>query len=169
MAVTGSGLLQNPNAMRELKFRLQSLNASLSTPGLYATMNSIHQYFQQKSQDMFDTESGPNGDPWEPLKRTTIEMRRSLGFGARPINVRTAKMKNYFVRSRIDIIGHSDGVISYAFPQRAWPDKEMRIRLNQAAGLYRGGPARPVVGMNGVDVAFVLGTMRKNLVTEILR
>lgn len=149
--------------MKPLKQRMTSLNASFGQPNLYAVMNSIHHYFVNKSQDMFASESDPDGRAWAALKQSTISFRRSLGFGPSPINYRTGKLYRYIVNSRPDILGHSDGVISYAFPQRAWPDKSVRWRLEQASGLIRGGPARRVIGMNATDADAVLAILQRNV------
>lgn len=153
--------------MRPVNDRVTSLRSSLGTPHIYAMMNSIHHYFVNKSSSMFDTESDPFNNKWKPLSEATLNWRRSLGFGPRPINYRTGTLRNYVTSSRADILGHSDGVVSYAFPRRAMPSKEVRWRLEQASGLIRGGPARRVIGMSEADIAATLGIVHRGIVEGI--
>ena len=142
--------------------RLKSLESSFTTPVMFAQMNTIHHYFVNKSQAMFDGEYDPDGNPWAPLKRVTISRRMRLGFGPKPINVRTGLMKRYITEPRADIIGDASS-LSYAFPSRSKPSQELLTRLSQASGLIRGGPARRVIGMSEQDTVFVLTSLRNNI------
>ena len=137
---------------------LTQLNQGLGTPSLMAAMVHIHGHFVEKTEKMFDKEVDPNGDPWTPLSEATREIRVNLGFPPGPINTRSGRLRDYLVSSRPDILGHSDGVISYAFPSRGWPDSDLITRMKQANGKLR-GPARSVVGMSAGDVAYVLSTL----------
>jgi len=137
---------------------LAKLNQGLSTPSLMAALIHVHGHFVEKTEKMFDKEVDPYGNPWTPLTEATREIRVNLGFPPGPINTRSGRLRDYLVSARPDILGHSDGVISYAFPSRGWPDNDLIIRMKQADGQGR-GPARPVVGMNAGDVGFVLSTL----------
>lgn len=147
----------------KLNQNFRSLDSGLNSPHIYAMMNTIHAHFIHQSSSMFANEVDPEGNKWAALKPSTINWRAWLGYGPRPINTRTGGMRDYFVNAKADILGHSDGVISYAYPRRAWPDKQTRWKLEQASGLIRNGPARRVVGMSAGDAAFVLSTLRSGI------
>lgn len=138
--------------------KLSKLSQGMSTPALTAGLMHVHQHFVEKTEKMFDKEVDPYGDPWTPLSEATREIRVNLGFPPGPINTRSGRLRDYLVSSRPDILGHSDGVLSYAFPSRGWPDSDLITRMKQANGAMK-GPARPVVGMSAGDIAYVLSTL----------
>ncbi|ANA87252.1 hypothetical protein SEA_GIBBLES_17 [Gordonia phage Gibbles] len=150
---------------RPVKDKLTTIEQGVSAHALIATMNSIHHYFVNKTENMFSAESDPFGNKWAPLAPATISRRSSLGFPPAPINVRTGKMKDYMTPSVPDVIG-SGAFVSMAYPRRNAPPNDMLIRLKQAGGELK-GPAREVVGMNETDVAYVISYVNASVLGEL--
>ncbi|AKL88187.1 hypothetical protein GMA3_10 [Gordonia phage GMA3] len=148
---------------------IADLNNRLGTVLMTATLTTVHGHFLNKTERMFQDERDPYGNKWAPLAESTISFRESLGYGgAHPINVRTGGLRDSMTSAPPDILGHSDGVVTLAYPSRKMPAGNDGMKHRQAAGMLK-GPARPVIGMDEKDVAFVLGTLRSNLFTALGR
>ncbi|AOE44528.1 hypothetical protein SEA_JUMBO_15 [Gordonia phage Jumbo] len=142
---------------------ISELSTRLSTPMLTTYLGTVHGYFLNKSVKMFQDEKDPYGNRWAPLADSTVAMRIYFGYGgAHPINERTGGLRESITGAPPDIIGHSDGVISMAFPRRATPSSDLMKKYAQASGLGK-GPARRVIGMNEKDVAWILSTLNMSL------
>lgn len=145
---------------------LQRLYVGMGTASIIGAMGVIHEHFTSKSAEMFSNEKDPWGNDWAALSEATKQIRINLKFPPGPINTRTGRLRDHFVTARPDIIGSSDSVVSYAYPTRAFPDRDIFKRLEQASGLNPRGPtARRVVGMDETDIAVVLTTLSASIFT----
>lgn len=147
---------------------LVELNTRMSTPAITSMLGSVHEYLQQRARNMFAGEKDPWNERWAPLAESTIATRISHGYGSGPINVRTGQFKRSIVDAPPSILGHSDGVISLAFPSRSIPQGKLGQKYRQAAG-YGKGPARQAVGMNEKDMAFIISTLNTSLFSQLGR
>lgn len=158
MALSGKGGVEVLTGPVEAK--INEIMARTSTAGVIASFSLIHTHFLRKTEAMFDQLKDPSGSRWAPHAPITPEIRENLGFSPEPINDRSGKLRDELTTAPMDILGHSDGVVSYAFPYRRWPDSDIMKRMVQAqVGGGSRSPARKVVGMNASDVAFVITTL----------
>ena len=148
---------------------LNDLGGRISNTMISTALITVHGHFLNRSIRMFRTETDPWGNKWAPLADSTVAFRDSMGFGgAHPINVRTGGLRESLTGAPPDILGHSDGAVTLAYPSRKTPDRELMVKHKQAAGQLR-GPARPVIGMNEKDVAFVLSVLNSSLFSALGR
>ncbi|MFD8340567.1 hypothetical protein ACFV42_49525, partial [Streptomyces solisilvae] len=97
---------------------------------------------------------------WLPLQDYTQQVRQAAGYGAEhPINKRTGELENFLTDSGWDIIA-AGGFSQLTFPGNMPTGKEAtKLMTAQIGTQHPSTPARPVLGMNEVDLAYVLAAL----------
>lgn len=138
-----------------------------SPAGLTLFFDSVYiKYLQARAEARFDNEGDSAvGGPWAQLAASTIAIRKDLGFGPGPINVRTGQLRAW---ATDDEAAYFPGASSLRVRYPARPPRgklREKVKTAQWGARARGGrdrvPARPVVGMDGQDVVFFLGSYGK--------
>lgn len=160
MTAGGSGFEADVSRVDAL---LARLNMRLGTGYLSGSLLAVHQYILNKHEGMFAGERDPFGNKWAPLAPSTVAFRTYMGYGgAHPINVRTGELRESIVGQPPDILGHSDGMVELAFPNRKMPHSKLYMKYRQASGGGR-GPARRVIGLDEKDVAWILASLNSSI------
>lgn len=71
--------------------RIATIRANLNLPNM---VDEIGTLLLKRTLTRFDAEVDPDGNPWAPLKQTTILRRRSMGLGPTPKLVRTRDLRS---------------------------------------------------------------------------
>lgn len=128
---------------------LKNMMAS-TTPTAIATYLStvVHPRLARRARERFRTEGDDAvGGKWVPLKQSTLEIKKSLGFGRQKINVRTGHLRDSIIDSQ-PVLGHNAFGETLDFPGN-WDRPDLFYRHMQAAGMYN--TARPVLGVEYED------------------
>lgn len=119
----------------------------------------------------FATETAPGGRAWAALRPATEEIREDGGYPPRhPINERDGEMKEWLTTSWGDASMTSNGA-ELVWPSKSTPLSEEKLRTAQMGSKRGDNPMfqnartvpRPVIGLEAVDVAAVLGLLSDHL------
>jgi len=115
----------------------------------------VDPYLRQRARGRFADEGDDVTGAWQPLKPATQEIREQLGYGgAHPINIRTHELEAYIVDSPNNLSAHPWGA-TLTLPGNP-AQGELRDKMERAQQGDDRTAARPVLGMNERDLAFVL-------------
>lgn len=140
---------------------LMRLNDALDTVGLYTFLNaSVGPYLMQRAEARFANEGDDVVGKWAPLEAYTVAMRQSMGFpGEHPINRRSGELENYIVNSGWDVMS-TPALASLTFPGAVPNASEaVKVATAQMGTDHPSTVPRPVVGLNEVDLAFVMAAL----------
>ena len=132
---------------------------------------SIDPYLRSRAAARFQGEGDDVVGEWAPLAPATEAIREQAGYGAsHPINVRTGELEDYIVNSpnRIDITpGGADLVLPGTAPSGELAKKVRTAQQGNETGPIT--PARPVLGMNERDLAFIMFALMEYIETGVKR
>lgn len=117
---------------------------------------------QRSTEARFASEGDEAVGKWQPLARSTIGIRESLGFGPGPINVRTGEMKESVTdAAHFGIKGTTPTSVRLQYPSTSargeLHEKLMTAQLGKDADDESGGtPARPVLSFTNDDLEQLL-------------
>lgn len=134
---------------------------ALSTVGMFAFLSGpVTTWLKERAEDRFAAEGDDVSGKWLPLEPYTEQVRSAGGYGAaHPINRRTGELENYITQSGGDVISAA-GFSQLTFPGDAPSAREAtKVATAQIGATFPATPARPVLGMNEVDLAFVLAAL----------
>ena len=137
---------------------LNHLDSALSPVGLSAFLfGSVTPWLRQRAADRFASEGDDVSGKWEPLKESTIEFREHMGLGAHPINRRTGELEEYITQGNGRIIATPLGA-SLAYPGTDTVSQHLtnKVKTAQSGKKYPRTPARPVLGVDEKDLAYVV-------------
>lgn len=151
---------------RQVTRLLANLDTALSPAGIAGFLGAtVDPYLRERAQRRFDNEGDDVVGKWVQLAGATQQIRASQGYGpSHPINKRTGDLEAYIVdaphRLTVDAIG-ATLVLPGAPASGVLRTKVITAQRGQTAtqGGKRETPARPVLGMNERDLAFVIAAM----------
>jgi hypothetical protein len=145
----------------EVTRMLVYLEAILSPPAMGAFLSlNVGPYLHDRARDRFMKEGDDVSGQWSPLATSTVEIRKRQGFGAGPINRRTGELESYIVDNPAAVTVNTQGA-TLQFPGKTSTKKSL-VQKMETAQTGRANPltkARPVLGMNGNDLAYVITTL----------
>lgn len=134
---------------------------ALSTVGMFTFLSGVvGPWLKERAEDRFAAEGDDVSGKWLPLEAYTEQVRAAGGFGAaHPINRRTGEMENYITQGGWDVVSAA-GFSQLTFPGNVPNSREAtKVATAQIGASYPSTPARPVLGVNEVDLAFVLAAL----------
>lgn len=134
----------------------------LSPIGMAAFMaTSVGPWLRSRAQDRFFEEGDSASGKWAPLAQATAEIRGRLGVGdTNPINRRTGALEQYITQSNW-IINATPLGVTLQYPSNPPSDQatQEKIRTAQEGRVNPPTVARPVLGMDEADLAYVLTSL----------
>lgn len=141
---------------------MKVIDTSLSAVALAGFMSGVvGPYLQSRAADRFEGEGDDVVGAWAPLASVTVDIRANQGYGgAHPINRRTDELRDYIVNGPMATpslpgVG-TDLIMPGKPPQGELVDKLVHAQRGGVSDSGKEFPARPVLGMNERDLAFVL-------------
>ena len=140
---------------------LHTLDTALNPIAIAAFLKgSVAPYLQTRAKRRFELEGDDVTGAWQPLAPATEEIRSSSGYpAAHPINRRSGELEDYIVNGDGSSVPTALGG-TLVYPEfTPLGDLGSKLRVAQQGGSqpgYRDTPARPVLGVNEVDLSFVL-------------
>ncbi|MEU4066665.1 hypothetical protein AB0F25_30505 [Streptomyces wedmorensis] len=134
---------------------------ALSTVGMIGFLSGVvGPWLKERAEDRFAAEGDDVSNKWVPLEGYTQQVRAAGGYGAaHPINRRTGELENYITQNGSDVMSAA-GFSQLTFPGSAPTAREAtKVMTAQMGATYPATPARPVLGVNEVDLAFVLAAL----------
>lgn len=159
VSITGLKPLQRRVSLVERRLSEVAISGHLGT--------TVKPYLSRQARKRFQVQGDEASGPWATLTTATNSWRASLGFNPiKPINVRTGHLREMITNSKPDVTTTPQMSV-LSFPGNNILDRpDMFHRVQQAVGNRR-GPARPVVAMDGTDIAWVLASMQKFVVSGV--
>lgn len=146
---------------KNLERMLHGLDIALNPQAIAGfLLGTVDPYFRERARSRFASEGDDMSGPWAPLRESTQSFREQGGYGAsHPINRREGELEAYIVDapSRIPIDPMGASLIMPGDP----PTGELRTKV-ETAQQGKASPrtvARPILGMNERDLAFVLNEL----------
>lgn len=142
---------------------LDYLDTKLSPEGMALWMeNDLEEWLQARARNRFASEGGDavGGGGWLPLRPATEAIRASQGFPAsHPINKRTGELEDLLTRGSAAIVVTGSGAI-FKYPGKV-PRGELKTKFQtaQQGRAYPRTPPRPVLGVDEMDLAFILRSL----------
>lgn len=141
---------------------LEVLDSALNPIGIASFLGAVvDPYLRGRAKERFTVEGDDVTGAWVPLSTATQTIRASEGYGAaHPINRRTGELERYITQSDNQIqimptIG-AELTLPGSAPIGKLEDKVKVAQQGDPSFGRSGTPARPVLGMNEQDLAFVL-------------
>jgi hypothetical protein len=144
-------------------YRMIHYLQTVLSPVGFATFLQLHvgPYLQTRAETRFRDEGDDAVGQWAPLQPATVEIRDRMQVGGdHPINVRTGELEDWITGGNWKINQTALGV-TLVFPGAEPRDPGLRQKM-ETAQVGRATPptvARPVLGMNEQDLAYVITTM----------
>lgn len=148
---------------------IDGLERALSGPGLNTfLMLYVQPALRTRAKKRFANEGDEAvGGPWAPLTPFTQRMRASQGYGPdHPINRRTGALER-FITQGTNIHAFTQDSAVLVMPGTATGDLEDKLRQAQQGDPSTGSPARPVMGLDMLDMGMVLSTLNGWLVSNV--
>lgn len=144
---------------------LEALDTALNPAAIATFLGAqVVPYLQARATARFASEGDDVVGGWAPLKQATQDIRSQQGYGsAHPINRRTGELERFITEGSGDLQVHPWGA-SVSLPGRL-PDSEMAAKVTRAQVGDDRTVARPVLGMNERDLAFVLLSLTRTIET----
>lgn len=122
----------------------------------------VEPYVHERAEARFADEGDDVVGPWQPLKPATVAIRQAQGYGgAHPINVRTGELESYITEGPGNTLVHPFGATLTMPGQPATGDLADKVRTAQEGDTRT--VARPVMGLNEQDLAFVLLALARHV------
>lgn len=161
MASSGSVRIVVDVDSENVEQMLARTSLALSAVGMFIFLNgAVGPWLKRRAEDRFAAEGDDVSGKWLPLEAYTTQIRSAGGYGAEhPINKRTGELENYITQGGADVIS-AGGFSQLTFPGNAPSAREAtKVATAQIGALTPSTPARPVLGVNEVDLAFVLAAL----------
>jgi hypothetical protein len=146
----------------EVERMLVYLDSIFSGPGVVAFLaGNVGPYLRDRARDRFFQEGDSASGAWAPLSPASQEVRSRLQVGAdHPINRRTGELEEYITQSQWTVSMNALGAtLSYPDePPKTLSLKE-KMRRAQEGSDHPPTVARPVLGVDEVDLAYVVSIL----------
>lgn len=132
---------------------------------------SFAPYLKARASARFTGEGDDVVGTWPELAAATITERQSLGYGAGPIQIRTGDLEAYIVDNTPDIsITQISTKMVYPNPRDASENSILAYKVGSAqkGNKRTGAPARPVLGINHIDLEYFITTFGMHLKTSVM-
>lgn len=148
-------LVGNDRGVQAMLTRMDTL---LSPPAIAGFLGAkVDPYLRGRARSRFRAEGDDVTGAWVPLASATREIRAQMGYGAEhPINRRTGQLEEYIAGSPNQINIHALGATLTLPGQPPVGEIKSKVETAQKGKSYPRTPARPVLGMNEKDLAYVL-------------
>lgn len=150
---------------------LTRVTLALSDVGIASFLHgSVGPWLQKRTEDRFRAEGDDVSGKWLPLESYTQQVRQAAGYGAEhPINRRTGEMEAYLTGGGWDVLS-AGGFSELTYPGNLPNAMEAtKVSTAQMGLSYPSTPARPVLGMNEVDLAYVLAALSTYVALGVAR
>jgi hypothetical protein len=147
---------------QDVEVLLRHLNTSLSSTALINFLsNRVQPYLRHRAEQRFIGEGDGTVGSWAPLAEATQHIRATgpWGVGAdHPINVRTHELENYILNGPPSVAEPTSGgaVLKFPGPDNASKSVRRKMKAAQQGKDNPRTPARPILGMDEVDLEFVV-------------
>lgn len=161
---------------------LDGLDESLSSEALFVFLAvQATQILQEDAKKRFDTEGASDGEAWQSLAKSTIKIRKELGYPPVPINVRSGDLREYVTTSQGDPVPLAEGLVSLQWPDRLPPrssdlfhsyDTAQHGKSAEFDGdqLIQGDtPPRPVVQVSPAAQALIQDALALHMLDFVIR
>lgn len=144
---------------------ITQLDFKLGPQGLTAFLAmTVFPYLISRAKERFQSEGDDVVGKWTPLAPTTEVIRQSMGFGgAHPINVRTGELERYITQGSPSASVQASPLGAFlkhpASPASGKLKSKVKTAQQGDPKFARGVPPRPVLGMNEVDLGFVMAAL----------
>lgn len=154
-------------AVVALMSRLAEVLSPYHMAGFLAT--EINPYLQERTQRRFETEGDELSGAWAALSQATVEIRESSGYpGEHPINVRTGQLERFMTDGSPNTMAAGYGAMLRYPGGEASGELRTKVETAQSGREeYPVTPARPVIGLDETDLAFVMSTLALDLAMGI--
>lgn len=166
MASSGSVRIVVDVDSENVEQMLARTSLAVSSVGMFTFLSGVvGPWLKERAEDRFAAEGDDVSGKWAPLESYTQQVRSSGGYGAEhPINRRTGELENFITGGGWDVVSVA-GFSQLTFPGNAPSAREaMKVATAQIGAAHPSTPARPVLGVNGVDLAFVLAALATHVV-----
>lgn len=157
-------IIGNDAGVQRMLFALDTALNPVAIAGFLGAQ--VDPWLRQRARARFADEGDDAVGKWAPLKESTQDIRSQLGYGpSHPINVRTQELENYITNgpNRIDVAPWG---ASLTFPNGNTPgDLKEKVEIAQIGGGEYNTVPRPVLGLSGADLTFVLGALAEHIQT----
>lgn len=129
--------------------------SSAGTAAFLAT--TVAPYLRGRAERRFENEGDDVVGKWQELSAATQEWRENGGFVPdHPINRRTGELEEYIVGAPVGVF-MTPGGASLTYPKDPPTNRGLQRKMEtaQKGRGYPRTPARPVIGMNEADLAFM--------------
>lgn len=146
---------------KQVQALLHSLDTALNPVAIAAFLGAtVDPHIRRRAQERFTSEGDDVSGKWLPLTPATQQIRAQMGYGsAHPINVRSGQLQDYVVDSANAIAVTPLGAVLRMPGKPAAGTLKDKVRTAQKGSDDGRTPARPVIGMNEQDLAFVLAAL----------
>jgi hypothetical protein len=145
---------------------LDHLDQKLGPQGLTTFLSmTVYPYLLRRAKERFQNEGDDVVGKWAPLAPATEVIRQTMGYGgAHPINVRTGELERYITQGSITSSVQATPVGAFLQHPSKAPTGKLKKKLKGAqqgdpTSGFRGAPPRPVLGMDEVDLGFVMAQL----------
>lgn len=158
---------------QDVNMVFMALAFAIDGPGLHKWLSTdASQFFADDIESRFYEEGDVKSGFWKELSDTTIDIRRSYGFGDGPINSRTGELEDFLVDHRE--YDTAPGFASMDVPGTPG-SATLRTKLataqqgsdNNPLG-YGPTPARPVLAVSEMDLATLLESLNMSIIQTVM-
>jgi hypothetical protein len=142
---------------------LDHLDNKLGPQGLTAFLSmTVFPYLMDRAKQRFQDEGDDVVGKWAPLAPATEVIRQSMGYGgAHPINVRTGELERYITQGSPSASVQASPLGAFLQHPASAPSGKLKSKVKTAQQGdpkfgRNGTPPRPVLGMNEVDLGYVM-------------
>lgn len=142
---------------------LDHLDQKLGPQGLTAFLSmTVFPYLMKRAKQRFADEGDSAVGKWAPLAPATEVIRQQMGYGgAHPINVRTGELERYITQGSVTSSVQASPMGAFLQHPSSSPSGKLKSKLKTAQKgdpkFGRSGvPPRPVLGMDEVDLGFII-------------
>lgn len=145
---------------------IDHLDQKLGSQGLTSFLSmSVYPYLLRRAKERFQNEGDSAVGKWAPLAPATEVIRTQMGYGgSHPINVRTGALERYITQGTVTSAVQATPVGAFLQHPAHAPSGKLAKKLKgaqqgDATAGHRGAPPRPVLGMDEVDLGFVMAQL----------
>lgn len=143
----------------EVYRRLDIMDTGFSSTAWAAWLSGVMGPFLQERAEMrFANEGDDAVGMWQSLKPSTIRIRAQQGFPPGPINHRTGELERLLTEDPV-VAAPIGPVAELAFPAMPGGELKEKLKTAQQGKAHPKTPPRPVVGLSGIDLMFMLSAM----------
>lgn len=141
---------------------INHLDQKIGPQGLTAFLAmTVFPYLIQRAKERFQDEGDDVVGKWTPLAPATEVIRQQMGYGgSHPINRRTGELERYITQGSVTASVQASPLGAFLQHPASPPSGKLKSKVKTAQqgdpSFGRGVPPRPVLGMNEVDLGYIM-------------